>query len=123
MSDAELPGKRRFWQLHLATMIVMALLAGGAMGLNFIKGIAIYSRLSKIDAHVYQSYGFPCDAFEREYVQTFVKDGQDEVDVKGQRAFIGGILINLLISILGIGYAGYLFESYFRRREGRHERA
>ena len=119
MSD----NKRRWFQVHLSTAIVMMFVAGGMMWVNF--GWA-RTAFDETQAGTQYAHGWPVEGVDdgrRYYI--LVRDTRvlgaaiTVYDQFGLGVIMDWILPNCAAAIGIVGAAGYLLEWRIRRREGR----
>jgi hypothetical protein len=112
MSDA--PQKRRFWQIHLSTALIMMLLASGIVYLN-VRSVVDHQSMSEV--------GWPYTAVAwGPFIDQFINVGAPGMEYCSK---IHGIFINwkriaASLALIGIPYlaVGVLIE-YVVRRKGK----
>jgi hypothetical protein len=120
--------KRRWFQIHLSTAVVMMLTAAAFIGLNtyaywwhpdspFVPGV-VYPYVTIVGC------GWPCVAYQGE-LSTFVKPITDSSDLNfivydsdfPGSLILSGVLINLVCLIAIVFLVGFFCEYQIRRRE------
>ena len=124
MSEAEKP-KRRFWQLHLSTAVLLMLVTGGLMFANFQFGPELYAKLHDIPAPArnplpspkifYRVRGWPF--MSSSIVEATPSQTNSYCWLDGE-AFMAGAVFNVPICILIICTFAFVCEYLIRRREG-----
>jgi hypothetical protein len=132
MSDEQPPNKRRFWQLHLSTAVLMMLYSAGFVGLNATprSDTSHYGNYSIL--YIEEWYGWP-----REFVwrQTWPETKMRPAEVGsmicgysyqrrrwpgcGLAYALWGALPNLFVCMAGLAAVVFVSEHLIRRREGR----
>jgi len=110
--------KRRRWQLHLSTLIMLSLVAGGLVHLNFSRSkgrLVIY--VGDIDGagperqsveNGAEWYGFPFVAIV----------SKPKLDLRVY-AWLSGIVANLIVSVFSLYIIAVILEWLIRRHEAR----
>jgi hypothetical protein len=117
MSEPDKP-KRRFWQFHLSTAILMTVAAGGLFGLNLTKHIG-YRNVNMMPLgapeSVYFSYPYHGQGWPFAFWWTLLDD-----ETGSKYAFTGWDLIaDLSICVAILASIFFVSESIIRRREAR----
>jgi hypothetical protein len=126
MSDNALPRKRRFWQLHLSTAIVLSLVAGYAIHCNFLERKGVW--LGGEDAYEFDVqmeiviYGWPSAVYYKFTDNGWYRDGRrfERFNKDDSWRFdFWAIIFNLLSTFVILVASGWGLEWLIRRREGR----
>jgi hypothetical protein len=123
MSDAEKPKKRRFWQLHLSTAVLLMFGAGGFLWLNSFPH-RFYPWADMPENYFYQ-YGWPTVFYTDPEpalvmgiplgtaLDRFIREvGQREVSTLH-------VVVNVLVALPCLASLAFACEWLIRRREGR----
>jgi hypothetical protein len=105
MSESEPPKKRRFWQLHLSTAIVLMLIVAVGLGLNLY-------------GFVRTSYGFP---MQRSYgwpLMVAVRNLETH-ETLWFYSSVSALVINTFIIVSFTFNIAFVLEYIIRRREAR----
>jgi len=106
--------KRRFFQIHLSTAIVLMFVAGGLLWLNLRGRVDIL-----VQSSVVVVFGWPCDAYYDHY-QLNMHESPSLKSIKSEWHWEEGAL-NTGTMITIVLFAALVLEWFTRRREARKQ--
>jgi hypothetical protein len=114
MSEAK--PKRKFWQFHLSTAVLLILLAGGLLWLQLCDYLA-QRQYAPLPPGIFASYGWPVLAYKFEY--NFYDQGSSVVQESVHRWKPLGVAVDALVALGVLVCAASFSEFLIRRREVR----
>ena len=120
----EPPKKRRFWQLHLSTAIILMLVVSASIGLNLSIRIGQSRGCGKLYSSIEDGYGFPCPCYWKCVSFHLMEDNETgHLTPYDEHAFTrieyGRMLVDLIPILVLAGGTAVFCEWRIRRREGR----
>ena len=115
------PKKRRFWQFHLSTLLLMVILAGTFVTLNMPRNwveLGGSGSTSRYCVYSYSNVGWP---FNVKYLKHDFSNEKRDVWTEFEVDNPSSLIWNAGMGLVFVALSGVISESLIRRREGRKQ--